>query len=206
MSRWSTRYVLPGVRSLALIGLPVFHCDCPKWEKKDGFLLQLQQEALSRALAGKFENGAATFAFLRLASDAADYYQSHVGYTATPLPGYNKDGSMYYWHDKVGRQYPNSWGQDVVGLNSPLIGPWYEAWNVFKQGGALGRALNVVPTINAIAGLHDYWWNRPGPTPFNFVTNVGTMLPAAVLTEGALIGRLTAGWDTHLSESDVLLQ
>jgi hypothetical protein len=63
--------------------------------------------------------------------------------------------------------------------------------NFFKQGGMLSRVLNVMPTMNATAGLHDYWLNNPNGLSFTTVNNVGTMLPAAVISIGASIGNFT---------------
>ena len=60
--------------------------------------------------------------------------------------------------------------------------------NLFKQGGFISDVMNKLPGINAVAALHDNWWN-PGKfmgLSFNGATNWGTMLPAAVITYGAL--------------------
>ncbi len=61
-----------------------------------------------------------------------------------------------------------------------------------KQGGPLSKAANLIPGINATAALHDYWFNRPDHPEFITFNNVGTMLPAAAMTYGALLnGSLT---------------
>lgn len=59
----------------------------------------------------------------------------------------------------------------------------------------MSRALNYLPGLNAVAQLHDTIFNRL-PLDFNLLTNVGTMLPAAFLTYGALVDSLPA--DKHL--------
>lgn len=88
---------------------------------------------------------------------------------------------------------------NVIGLNEPLQGPWYAQSNFFKQGGLLGRALNVIPMVNATGHLHDVWWNvwTGKGLPFNGLTNYGTMLPAALVTLGATVGNYTEGWEAN---------
>ena len=53
-------------------------------------------------------------------------------------------------------------------------------------------AYDPIDCVNATGGLHDYWFNVPGHPDFNFVNNVGTMLPAAAITyTGLLRGSLS---------------
>jgi hypothetical protein len=47
--------------------------------------------------------------------------------------------------------------------------------------------LNLVPGINATAGLHDYWFNMPDHPEFTTFNNVATMLPAAAVTYGGMM-------------------
>jgi len=59
----------------------------------------------------------------------------------------------------------------------------------------LSRALNLIPTVNATAGLHDFWFNNPNGLSFTPLNNVGTMLPAAGISIGASIGNFTQGFE-----------
>ncbi len=139
---------------------------------------------------GKFANGAKTFAFLRLFSEAADYYERSVGRAASLRPGKNRPGQTTYDPDpKTGQQLPQDWDMNVVGNN--------DLTSFCRQGSACSKALNLVPFIAPTAGLHDYWFNMPGHPEQTFINNVGTMLPAAAISTGAVLGNLTQGWDSN---------
>ncbi len=144
---------------------------------------------------GKFENGAKTFGFLRTLTEAADYYQTSVGRPANPMPGENRAESTYEW-DENGRQLRDSWNLNVIANNKPLDGAWYAPTNFFKQGGMLSRMMNVIPIMNAIGGLHDYLFNS-GKLDWNLYKNVGSMLPSAAISVGAVMGNYTQGWDSN---------
>ena len=58
-----------------------------------------------------------------------------------------------------------------------------------KQGGALSRAMNMVPGMNALAQFHDTIFNTKLLT-FTDFNNWATMLPAGAITYGALIDRM----------------
>lgn len=133
---------------------------------------------LSAVTGGDFVTGALT-AFGT--SGAAYSYKSMLSYNPDPEPGKDLPDGVYDTNKNGGRP-PE--GYKVLGLNKPLAGEFWEDFG--KQGGAVS-VLTDVPGLNAVAGLHDYWMNQPG-MPFNFVTNVGTMLPAAAVTYGALAG------------------
>lgn len=87
---------------------------------------------------------------------------------------------------------------NVLGINQKLTGNWTEDFG--KQGGFLSKVLNVVPTMNATARLHDYWFNKGNPNRLEFTTfsNVGTMLPAASVAVGASIGNVTQGHESGI--------
>jgi len=146
---------------------------------------------ISEITGGKFANGAETFAFMQMFTEVARYYEEAVGRKADPFPGANREPNDYRVHEPTGRQLPNSWDLNVIGFNDPLEDSWYLPGNVLKQGGLVGRVLNMVPTMNAIAAVHDLWLNRPG-VPFTVFNNVATMLPAAVVGVGASFGNLMA--------------
>jgi RHS repeat-associated protein len=114
-------------------------------------------------------------------------YNSQVGYDANPLPGENRDYTSYMPDDN-GRQPLDRIGMNVIGLNKELTGDFWEDFG--KQGSLLSKTLNLIPGINATAGLHDYWFNSG--LEFTPLNNVGTMLPAAAMTYAALLnGPLT---------------
>jgi filamentous hemagglutinin len=59
---------------------------------------------------------------------------------------------------------------------------------VICQGGPISNAMNQIPGANSIATLHDTWMNWFDENKMgNTVTNVGTMLPAAFISYGALL-------------------
>ena len=66
---------------------------------------------------------------------------------------------------------------------------------LFRQGGLLSKALNVIPAMNSTAALHDYWFNS-GQLEFSTFNNVGTMLPAAAISVSASVGNLIQGWQS----------
>ena len=148
----------------------------------------------SRLGGGKFANGARTMAFLHLFSEAARYYKDSVGRPANPLPGENRSGQTTYRPDpQSGQQFPQDKSMNVVGFNEPLTGDWVQ--DLGKQGSGISKVLNMVPTVNATAGLHDYWFNPGNSNRLAFTTfnNVGTMFLAAPISIAASIGNFTQG-------------
>jgi len=81
----------------------------------------------------------------------------------------------------------------AAAVNEFLTGHWLEDFG--KQGSFISKALNLVPGVNATAGLHDYWLNPGNPNQLSktFINNVGTMLPAAGISIAASIGNYTRG-------------
>ena len=148
----------------------------------------------SRMGGGSFANGAKAAAFIRLLSEASRYYEETVGRKANPLPGENNVNKNNYDFDKeTGQQFSNSHKQNVIGLNEPLSGDFLE--DLPKQGAFVSKVLNIIPTMNATAGLHDYWFNKPDSLNFT-IWNVPTMLPAAGISIAASIGNYTHGNET----------
>jgi hypothetical protein len=144
----------------------------------------------SKLGGGKFKNGATTVAFLQLFSDSASYYEDAVGRKANPRPGDNPEGGSFYRPNReTSRQPPESVPNNIIGFNNDLTGDFIK--DFLTQGGPISRTLNVIPTMNATAALHDFWLNRlerlGQVTPFS---NVGTMLPAAVIGVSASVGNL----------------
>jgi hypothetical protein len=153
---------------------------------------------VSQLGGGKFASGAKTAAFLQLFSAAGDYYRNAVGRLANALPGENSAKNTYK-SDFLGRQKLEDMTKNVIGLNEPLTGKFFE--DFLKQGGALSKALNVIPTMNATAGLHDRWFNGPNRLVFTPFNNEGTMLPAAAISIGASIGRITQGHEMEIIDN-----
>lgn len=154
---------------------------------------------VSALSGGKFANGAKTFSFVYMFSESAKFYANTVGRQANPLPGENRLQSTYKYDEITGRQYSDTWDQNVIGINQPIKGAWYSPGNFSKQGGLVSRVLNLIPTMNATAGLHDYWFNLPKPygLEFTFANNIGTMLPAAAISVSASIGNYTQVWQSN---------
>ena len=138
------------------------------------------------------EKGATTAAVLSTAGEA---YQSLVGYAANAGPGENRNGEgrpdQTYDPDQFGRQKPADQTKNVIGHNTP--GSWT------SQGGALSRALNLVPTINATAGLHDLIFNANwlDHTAFN---NLWTMPASALVAVPAALNNANISWITQVKQ------
>lgn len=146
----------------------------------------------------KFANGASTAAFVSLMSAASEYYEKTVGRKASALPGENREGQTTYNPGPDGRQAPQDVSMNVIGHNEPLTDDWVADFG--KQGSGISKALNLVPGMNATAGLHDYWLNpgNPSQLPKTFINNYGTMLPAAGISVAASIGNFTRGNETMI--------
>ena len=142
------------------------------------------------------DQGAKTAAVL---STAGETYQSLVGYAANAGPGENRPGSTtgngayepirVQTSPNYGQQLPADQGMNVIGLNEP--------GSLLSQGGTVSRALNQVPFINAIAGLHDYIFNANPDLNFTF-WNVPTMLPAAAAAIPASLNNPNIHWLTQI--------
>lgn len=65
-----------------------------------------------------------------------------------------------------------------------------------RQGSGCSQALNLIPGVNATAGLHDYWFNS-GEMQKSLLTNFPSMLPAAAISYGAIVGNLFQGWQAN---------
>ncbi|TAJ17834.1 MAG: RHS repeat-associated core domain-containing protein [Rugosibacter sp.] len=119
---------------------------------------------------------------------AARWAYSSVGYDTNPMPGENRPNATgdatYDFDVNTGRQFSDSIGNNVVGGNNLV--------DFCKQQSICSKILNLIPGINATAGLHDHWFNIPGAPHQTAFINWGTMLPAAAITYSALInGPLT---------------
>ena len=148
--------------------------------------------ASSSMSGGSFKDGAKMSAILQLASGAADYYKKSVGREANPFPGENREGQTRYdFNPETGRQFSDTESMNIIGFNEELTNDFMG--NLGRQGGPVSKALNIVPTINATAGLHDYWFNMPTHPEFTWYNNWGTMPAAAAISTAAVLGNITQG-------------
>lgn len=152
------------------------------------------------------------FAVVQSLSEASLYYEKNVGWKASIKPGENRQKNYYVIDMTTGRQLVIDGSLNVIGLNEPLTGNIQD--DFFKQGSALSRLLNRVPAMNATAALHDVWFDKPGGLEFNLINNVITMLPAALISIGAIFGNNTQlgmsdselEFESYLAEQAFLLQ
>ncbi|MDP2030516.1 MAG: SpvB/TcaC N-terminal domain-containing protein [Thiobacillus sp.] len=140
----------------------------------------------SAAQGGSFKEGA----LFSAATSAARYaYNSFAGYDVSIKPGdgpASPKGNYEFTPD--GLIPKNSAGNipNVIGLNAELVKNDFWA-NLGNQGAFPGNVLNyALAAGNAIGVLHDTAW-EPYKAYFNAFTNWGTMVPAAVVTYGAVL-------------------
>ncbi len=130
-------------------------------------------------------------------SGAALAYYTMVGYAADLRPGENRNGTKtdgtstgngtYEYDESTGRQLTADIGINVIGLNRPD--------SILSQGGAISKALNQVPFVNAAGGWHDYIFNSsPILNDWFTVVNVPAMIPAAMLAMPASLNDPSVSW------------
>ena len=136
----------------------------------------------SGAISGSGCVGGAAFG--AVTSTAAYGYQSVLGYSANAGPGFNPENPVYK-ATPSGQLPPSYYTANVIGENK------LDAF--IPQGGVVSKTLNYIPFVNAVAGAHDYIFNS-GALPFNFVTNVGTMVPSAIIAVPAALGNANLNW------------
>lgn len=139
-------------------------------------------------------------------SSAGEAYQNWVGYEANAGSGDNRfgtnlDGTLRedatYLPMENGQQRPADRGMNVTGYN--------KAGSIFSQGSTISRALNLVPFINATAGLHDYIFNANPDLNLN-IWNVPTMLPAAPLSTLASLNNQNISWVTQTNSNSLSMK
>jgi hypothetical protein len=163
----------------------------------------LAKSATSGAMAhlqgGSFKKG---FATALVFAGAAEAYRSYVGFEATAEPGKavegnaagcGSDGASCFEFDEKGARVdkiPSDWeGKNVIGFNKPVTSE--DGFFNGKQGGWISRSLNQVPGINNVARLHDTLFSPNIGLSFTPINNVGSMLPAAAVSYGALFDMVT---------------
>lgn len=147
----------------------------------------------ARIQGGRFEDG---FLGSAINSGARYIYATMVGYDVNAAPGENRPGDQqdrqFYEPDRDARLPLANRGMNIVGPNAKLDGSW-GILDGIKQGGALSRALNVIPGINAIGGLDDYWQNRLERIvgqPSNYLLLPATIPGSVAVTLPALVDRI----------------
>ncbi|GAA5442112.1 hypothetical protein Misp06_00273 [Microbulbifer sp. NBRC 101763] len=131
----------------------------------------------SAVSGGKFANGAKAAAFLTALQGLPSLYKKVVGYDLDMGPG----------GDAVGKgelQKPVE-GANNIGTQNAKLNPDCVAC----EGGRLSEALNQVPGINAVAGVHDVMQVSLGTGLARDVLNVPGMIPAAAFTYAAALGQ-----------------
>jgi hypothetical protein len=144
----------------------------------------------SAAQGGSFADGA-KFSF---ATSASRYlYNSLAKYDVNIKPGDGLASPTGDYEFVDGKIPLNAVGNmpSIMGLNEKLVNTgngWSDFWaNIGKQGAFPGNVLNyALPAGNAIGVLHDTGW-EPHRAYFNAFTNWGTMVPAALVTYGAVL-------------------
>lgn len=124
---------------------------------------------------GNYANGAKTMGFYMLFKSLPELYREFVGYPLDPTPGGPAVG-------KAPTQRPVQ-GANNVGSQYPVLDPTC----IWCEGGNISRALNEVPLINAIAGVHDTFQINLGDGLLRDILNVPGMLIAAPFTIAAFI-------------------
>ena len=147
------------------------------------------------ANGGSYEKG---FAYMAAAASAQQIFESVVGYQATPEPGQPLPDGTYEAGLMPNRAPPP--GYAVTGENTPVQGNPWARQNIFKQAGGIGKLGNWTPGIKATSQFHDTWVNNM--TNFNFVKNVGTMLPSLGIATGALGATYWSPFTTHMAIQD----
>ena len=146
----------------------------------------------AEAQGGSFRDG---FIYSAAASAAREFYISFTGRDPTFQRGENRNdsinipcekaGSNCFEFDPITGHVPNSFGNgNAIGLDKPLTGGFWADFG--KQSGPLSRGLNLMPGMNSLAIFHDTIFG-PNGISFTVYSNVGTMLPAAFITYGALL-------------------
>lgn len=132
---------------------------------------------------GKFMDGAL---FAGAGALARYGYNKYVGYDVDPRSGNGVEPKPQGEDEKYPMPVP---GKNNVGTDWPSKEQPPTLW---QEGGAVSKALNVVPTVNAIAGPHDVVMrsimNRFGDGTIANAINVPLMLPATIFTWAAFVG------------------
>jgi len=131
---------------------------------------------VSQLTGGKFANGAQTAAFMELAKSAPEFYRDKVGYELDANPGGDAAGK-----GELGMPVK---GANNVGTQEDTVDPNC----TFCEGGSVSRVANQIPSINAIAGLHDVMQVSMGTSLWRDIFNIPGMALAAGTTYAGFLG------------------
>jgi len=137
---------------------------------------------------GKFANGAKATAFLLAIRGLPAVYKKVTGYELDLGPGGSAVG-------KGDLQRPVQ-GANNIGTQNAKLDPNCIAC----EGGRLSEALNVIPGVNAVAGVHDVMQVSLGTGIARDVLNVPGMIPASAFTYAAALGQPL----THLNTGQII--
>jgi hypothetical protein len=114
-------------------------------------------------------------------------------------------GARFVYNDIV--KYDVTWGPGGDAVSKQLLSPPSEFANnigvavetidpnsIWGEDGIVSRALNQVPGINAVAGLHDafqVFLEKWGDGNIRNIRNIPGMIPAAVITYGRLMSDIS---------------
>ena len=160
-------------------------------------LERIAMKSFGNGIAAEIQGGKFKDGFLKgaLNSGASYIYRAFVGYEVTAAPGENQSGDnparhVYEPEPDSGRLPLSKRGMNIVGLNKEFDGSWLDP---LKQGGSFTQMLNMVPGVNAIAGLDDFWQNN-----LNKYYLLPVTIPGAVLiTVPALLDKSPVYSSTH---------
>ncbi|MCT2532888.1 FG-GAP-like repeat-containing protein [SAR92 clade bacterium H231] len=142
----------------------------------------------SKITGGKFANGAKATAFLLAMRELPAGYKKIVGYDLDMGAG-----GKAVAKDPLDMPVE---GANNIGTQNAKLNPNCMAC----EGGRVSEALNVVPGVNAVAGVHDVMQVSLGTGPARDILNVPGMVPAAAFTYTAALGQPL----THLNTSQVV--
>lgn len=143
---------------------------------------------LSSMTGDKFANGAKATAFLLAMRGLPAVYKKITGYELDMGPGGAAVG-------KKPLDMPVE-GANNIGIQETIVNPNCMAC----EGGRVSEVLNVVPGVNAVAGVHDVMQVSLGTGIARDVLNVPGMIPAAAFTYIAALGQPL----THLNAGQII--
>jgi hypothetical protein len=143
---------------------------------------------ISELGGGKFKNGAKTTAFLMTMRSLPGLYNKVTGYDLDMRPG----GAAV---QKTELSSPAE-GANNIGVQGGNVANPCAAC----EGGGLSNALNQVPGVNAVAGVHDVMQVSLGAGLARDILNVPGMIPAAAFTYTAALSQPL----THLNTGQII--
>ncbi len=132
------------------------------------------------ANGGNFESIVQSMLFVGVGIAMEHIYTSIVGYDVDA----NAGGDAVRKGDT---QVPNIGRNNIGTQGNPVPKPSdWQYWLTAREGSLLSKALNLIPGVNAVSGVHDtFQINLDGM--WREVLNVPGMVPAVFITAGALI-------------------